>query len=96
VLARDERGWRLQTPCGELLLPEDLIPAGTANVTLSVRPENVAVSETPRQAVNEWTGTIESQLFLGEYQDLRVRVGNALLHRACTPSSPLTPGAGCS
>ena len=86
VIVRDgAAGCRLQTPCGELLLPGDVTTAGSGSVTISIRPENILVSDAPRHALNEWAGIIESHMFLGDYQELKVRVGNELLQSRVHP-----------
>ena len=46
----------------------------TGKVEVAVRPENLYFSET-----GELEGTLESQYYLGDVDDCRVRVGNALV-----------------
>jgi iron(III) transport system ATP-binding protein len=51
-------------------------------VALSVRPENVELSESPLDGPNVWSGVVEQKVFLGEAIDFRVTVnGRALLSR---------------
>ena len=58
----------------------DLQPG--ANAAVSVRPENVELSEAPLDGPNAWTGVVEQKVFLGEAIDFRVTVaGRALLSR---------------
>ena len=46
-------------------------------VVLSVRPEDVELSEAPTfdTSINTWQGTVDQKIFLGEAMDFRVRVG---------------------
>ena len=50
-------------------------------VVLSIRPEDVALSETaPAQAgVNAWQATVDQKVFLGEANDFQIKVGNRTL-----------------
>ena len=58
----------------------DLQPG--ANAAVSVRPENVELSEAPLDGPNAWTGVVEQKVFLGEAIVFRVTVaGRALLSR---------------
>jgi iron(III) transport system ATP-binding protein len=51
-------------------------------VAVSIRPEDVELTETPRAGENVWKGTVEQKVFLGEAIDFRVTVGpRSLLSR---------------
>jgi len=48
-------------------------------VSLSVRPEDVALSERRPDAANVWQGRVDQKVFLGEAVDFQVRVGDRTL-----------------
>ena len=48
-------------------------------VVLTVRPEDVELSETPGGSVNAWQAIVDQKIFLGESIDFRVRIGDRLL-----------------
>jgi iron(III) transport system ATP-binding protein len=52
--------------------------AGDA-VVLTVRPEDVELSEWTAAGVNTWEGVVDQKVFLGEAVDFRVRVGSRVL-----------------
>jgi iron(III) transport system ATP-binding protein len=54
------------------------LTAGTT-VVLTVRPEDVELSESPASGTNTWSATIDQKVFLGEAVDFRVRIGERLL-----------------
>jgi len=54
------------------------LTAGTT-VVLTVRPEDVELSESPASGTNTWSGTVDQKVFLGEAVDFRVRIGERLL-----------------
>jgi iron(III) transport system ATP-binding protein len=76
----DAGAMRLETSFGQI---QAICPEGVQTndqVTLSVRPENIKVHESePIGATNVVRGSIEQLMFLGEYLDCRVRVGDTLL-----------------
>ncbi len=93
VLGTSELGstW-LQTPIGRV---QATCPEGVAagdGVTLSVRPENIRVHTAEPAAANVFVGTVEQRLFLGEYLDCRVRVGDTLLLTRQHPTAQLRRG----
>ena len=48
-------------------------------VVLTVRPEDVELSEAPGAGVNAWRATVDQKVFLGESIDFRVRIGDRVL-----------------
>jgi iron(III) transport system ATP-binding protein len=48
-------------------------------VVLTVRPEDVELSEGTLTGVNAWNATVEQKVFLGETIDFRVAIGNRVL-----------------
>jgi iron(III) transport system ATP-binding protein len=57
-------------------------------VVLSIRPEDVALSETaPQQTgVNAWQASVDQKVFLGEANDFQIKVGNRTLLSRTHPS----------
>jgi iron(III) transport system ATP-binding protein len=82
--AGDERYW-VQTPCGPLACA---IPGGAAagaEVTVSLRPEDLSICEPPRPD-GAWEATVEQVVFLGECMDCRLAVNGHLLRVRAHPS----------
>ncbi len=82
--AGHERYW-VQTACGPLSCT---IPGGAAagaEVTVSVRPEDVSIHEPP-QPDGGWEATVEQVVFLGECMDCRLAVDGHLLRVRAHPS----------
>ena len=51
-------------------------------VAVSIRPEDLELTEVPHSGENVWHGTVEQKVFLGEAIDFRVMVGaRSLLSR---------------
>jgi iron(III) transport system ATP-binding protein len=80
---------RVATPLGELNVHcvENLTQG--APVVISVRPEDVELSEsppTPADDDNLCHGTVNAKVFLGDYLDFQVKVGEAVLLARVHPS----------
>jgi iron(III) transport system ATP-binding protein len=80
---------RVATPLGELnvLCVENL--ANGAPVLVSVRPEDVELSEAPPPPAeddNLCRGTVNAKVFLGDYLDFQVKVGESVLLARVHPS----------
>jgi iron(III) transport system ATP-binding protein len=56
------------------------------NVVISVRPENIIVSEQRPDAVNVWQATVAAKIFLGEYIDFQLQIGERMLQARVHPS----------
>jgi iron(III) transport system ATP-binding protein len=79
--------YRVRSALGELRAraPEALKPAD--RVVLSVRPEDIHLSETrPEGETNIWQGTVDQKVFLGESADFQVAVGEQRLQSRVHPS----------
>jgi len=61
-------------------------------VSLSVRPEDVQVSAAPPSEPNAWEAVVETQTFLGYYQDLELRLAGGLLLARAHPSLDVAVG----
>jgi iron(III) transport system ATP-binding protein len=80
---------RVSTPLGDLNVQcvENL--ATGAPVVVSVRPEDVELSETPPapdEHDNLCRGTVNAKVFLGDYLDFQVKVGESVLLARVHPS----------
>ncbi len=81
--------WRLRTPLGDLMASSDapLTPGGKA--TLSIRPEDVELTEDAAPAdhlLNLATGVVDQKVFLGDIVDFQVKVGDVMLLSRAHPS----------
>ena len=63
--------------CVAAIASEPFAPG--ARVVLTVRPEDVELSEAPASGTNRWSATVDQKIFLGEAVDFRVQVGERLL-----------------
>jgi iron(III) transport system ATP-binding protein len=79
---------RVQTGIGEMVAQTDTPQPAGARVTISIRPENVELSEepTPGPPVNRYTGLVDQKIFLGDYADFQVKVADAMLLSRAHPS----------
>ncbi|HEY4264972.1 MAG TPA: ABC transporter ATP-binding protein, partial [Micropepsaceae bacterium] len=89
VLGPDNRPgfWRVRGACGPLLAFSEtpLQPGG--QVTLSVRPENIELSQTVFESgVNRLIGIVDSKVFQGDFADFQVRVDGLTLLTRTHPS----------
>ncbi len=83
---------RLETPAGQI---EAICPPGataSGRVTLSIRPENVQIAPAGSFALNTVQGTVEQVAFLGEFLDVRVRLGKATILVRAHPTTRVRPG----
>jgi iron(III) transport system ATP-binding protein len=82
----DELGL-VDTACGELRCPIPKDVREGDGVLISIRPENIALSEKrPEGDVNTWEGKVKARVFLGKDMDYRILVGDQRI-RVITPSS---------
>src|SRR5947207_1998296 len=56
------------------------------NVVVSVRPEDIHLSESRPQGDNVWEATIDQKVFLGEFADWQVAIGERRLQSRVHPS----------
>ena len=79
--------FRVRTPLGTLraLSVESLAPG--ARVVLSIRPEDVVLSESePAAEINVLSGTVDQKVFLGEALDWQIKVGDRVVLARSHPS----------
>jgi iron(III) transport system ATP-binding protein len=82
-----EQRYRVRTEIGDVsvLATESFRPDD--KVLISVRPEDVELSESkPQRANNVWEGVVDQKVFLGEVLDLQVKLGNRTLLSRQHPS----------
>ena len=90
VSAGGDGFYRVGTALGELTAAaSDALRPGDA-VTLSIRPEDIALSEERPEGSNVWAGTVSTKVFLGDIVDFQVGVGSQLV-LARAPTSLRTP-----
>jgi iron(III) transport system ATP-binding protein len=78
---------RVRTALGDLLASSEAPPQPGAKLTLSVRPENVELSESANaNGANALVGTVDSKVFQGDFVDFQIRVGETLLLSRAHPS----------
>jgi iron(III) transport system ATP-binding protein len=76
----------VRTEIGDLeVLSGDELRDGD-RVVLSVRPEDVDLAETRPAGANVWAANVDQKVFLGEFVDFQVRIGERILLSRCHPS----------
>ncbi|MFN8723207.1 MAG: TOBE domain-containing protein, partial [Rhodospirillales bacterium] len=91
VLAReaDPHHWRVATPSGALRgVCQEYHRRGEA-LTVSIRPEDLELTEAPVDGAdgrNALSGTVDQKVFLGEYVDFQVKIGETILLARAHPS----------
>jgi iron(III) transport system ATP-binding protein len=63
----------------------DALKAGE-EVVLSIRPEDIQLSEERRQGENTYDATVDQKVFLGEFVDFQVRIGGRAVQSRAHPS----------
>jgi iron(III) transport system ATP-binding protein len=91
VVGRDGEPARLRvrSPVGVMLVRSDTALQQGSPVTVSVRPEDVALFQRPPLAApdgNFYSGIVEAKVFLGEHIDFKIRLGNCSLLARAHPS----------
>jgi iron(III) transport system ATP-binding protein len=76
---------RARTGIGDVEIPPGELRAGE-RVELSVRPEDVELAETRPEGANVWQGRVDQKVFLGEFVDFQVRLGERILLSRRHPS----------
>jgi iron(III) transport system ATP-binding protein len=79
--------WRVRAGVGELIAHSEAPLAPGAAVTLSVRPENVELSENVSEGTaNVLAGVVDSKVYQGDFLDFQVRVDGVILLARTHPS----------
>jgi iron(III) transport system ATP-binding protein len=86
VSGREKELYRVRSEVGELKVraADELAPG--AQVVVSVRPEDIRLSEQPAQGDNALQGTVHTKVFLGEWVDFEIKVGERVLLSRAHPS----------
>jgi iron(III) transport system ATP-binding protein len=72
--AGDGQCYVVRTEIGELMVQTDLELRSDERVAISVRPEDVELTETRPEGANVWEGRVDQKVFLGEAVDFQVNV----------------------
>jgi iron(III) transport system ATP-binding protein len=75
VVSRSNSCYVVRTEIGDVRVGTDQDLSADERVTLSVRPEDVDLTEAQPTGVNVWPAQVEQKVFLGEAVDFRVKVG---------------------
>ena len=81
--------YRVRCSIGELTVHSDMRLAAGTTISVSVRPEDVILTEEPHPdetQLNVCRGIVEQKVFLGDFVDFHVRVGEVLLLARAHPS----------
>jgi iron(III) transport system ATP-binding protein len=87
---------RVGTALGELHVQGNVGLSRNDAVVVSIRPEDVELFDEPPErgdGDNLWRGTVDAKVFLGDYLDFQVKVGERLLLARAHPSLRAAPGA---
>ncbi len=86
---------RIDTPVGDMLVQADAPFAANARVSVAIRPEDIELSDKQLPAdgsSNIYSGRIDTMVFLGDFVDVQVKVGNAMLQARSHPSLRASDG----
>ena len=91
VLGFDDasKRWNVRTPAGNLLVNTDSALAPDMRVTVSIRPEDVELSDDAPSAgsqQNVTSGLVDQKVFLGDFVDFQVQIGDFMLLSRAHPS----------
>jgi iron(III) transport system ATP-binding protein len=78
--------YRVRTELGDMeVASTDNLREGD-RVVLSIRPEDVGLAEARPEGANVWQGRVDQKVFLGEFVDFQVKLGERILLSRCHPS----------
>lgn len=94
-LDQTSQRWLVETPAGDILVKSETGLEAGSKASVSIRPEDIELSEQPFAAAdrNRLAGTADATVFLGDFLDVQVRVGTALLQSRSHPSLRAPDGA---
>ena len=84
-----QKRWRVDTPIGQLLVESDGSLKAGGKASISIRPEDVELTESALQTSNDYnqcTGRVDQKVFLGDFVDFEIQVGEYLLRSRAHPS----------
>ena len=85
----------VNTPIGAMTVASEEKLAPDMNVSISIRPEDIELSDTALAAeggANIYSGAIDATVFLGDFVDVRVKLGGAMLQSRTHPSLSASEG----
>src|SRR5262245_48688571 len=86
--------YRITSEVGELKVRGvDSLKAGE-EVVLSIRPEDIELSEARQEGVNVYPATVDQKVFLGEFVDFQVMIGRRSVQSRAHPSLRTPVGGG--
>jgi iron(III) transport system ATP-binding protein len=86
--------WRIRSAIGDVVAKGEMRANGGAPVTVSVRPENIELSESAfATGLNLFSATVDAKVFQGDCVDFEVRVNGTLLLARAHPSLRTPVGA---
>jgi iron(III) transport system ATP-binding protein len=91
--------WRVRSALGDLSAQSDQELTQGTKVTVSIRPENVELSEEPNtgaNGINRSSGVVDQKVFLGDFVDFQVKVGETLVLGRGHPSLRTPVGGAIS
>ncbi|WP_134704165.1 ABC transporter ATP-binding protein [Ammoniphilus sp. YIM 78166] len=84
--------YHVKTECGLIMAYSLETLSKGQDVLLSVRPENLHVTSERPQTSNVWEGVLDTKIFLGEYLDFQVKIGETILQARVHPSIRIDTG----
>jgi iron(III) transport system ATP-binding protein len=72
-------GYVVRTEIGDVHVSSTREMSAGDHISVSIRPEDLELTEAPQSRENVWQGTVEQKVFLGEAIDFRVLVGSRSL-----------------
>jgi iron(III) transport system ATP-binding protein len=86
VLGQDGDFYRVSSQIGGMKVRATEALAVDEVITVSLRPEDVELTERPLEGDNTWEGTVYQKVFLGESVDFQVTIGEHQLQCKAHPS----------
>jgi iron(III) transport system ATP-binding protein len=88
VISREDEAdfFRVQTALGSLKCHAVESLRAEDKVVISMRPEDIHVSDERPNMGNVWEATVDTKLFLGDYIEFQLKVGDAVLLSRVHPS----------
>jgi iron(III) transport system ATP-binding protein len=77
---------RVRTEIGDVTVLATEVLRAADKVLISVRPEDVELSEAKPSGMNVWEGLVDQKVFLGEFLDFQVKLGSRTLLSRQHPS----------
>ena len=85
----------VDTPIGSMTVASEEKLSSGMPVSISIRPEDIELSETALAAeggANIYSGSIDATVFLGDFVDVQVKAGSAMLQSRTHPSLSASEG----